>query len=310
MQDIGGSAGYWLQQLLNGLFLASLYGVLATAYALLQGITNRIILSFGDVSTFGAFCAVSMATWGFLQGSYGAAILFPALAVAAVSTAALGRFTHTAVFAPLVKSTGQAVMIASVGLSILLQEGLRINSDARDRWLPPLFDGNVTLLEGGFPVKIGLTQLGAAGVAWGAIGLLHLVMRRTRAGRMWRAVSGNPRLAELSGVDTAAVLRWTFVAASGFAGLAGAMIAVVYGGVGFAMGLVLGFKAMFAAIIGGFGRLGGAIAGALLLAAIEVLWTAQFPVAYRDVVVFGIIITVLILKPEGLLGDANPSEKV
>lgn len=310
MQEISGSAGYWIQQLLNGLFLASLYAVLATAYALLQGITNRIILSFGDVSTFGAFAAVSMAMWGFLQGSYGAAVLFPALGVAVLASAALGQVTHAAVFGPLVKSTGQAVMIASVGLSILLQEVLRINSAARDKWLPPLFDSSLTLLDGDFPVQVGLTQLGAAAVAWGAIALLHVIMRRTRAGRMWRAVSGDPRLAELSGVDTVAVLRWTFVAASGFAGLAGAMIAVVYGGVGFAMGLVLGFKAMFAAIIGGFGRLGGAVAGALFLAGVEVMWTAQFPAAYRDVVVFGIIIMVLMLKPEGLLGDANPNQNV
>jgi branched-chain amino acid transport system permease protein len=310
MQDISGSAGYWIQQLLNGIFLASLYAVLATAYALLQGITNRIILSFGDVSTFGAFAAVSMATWGFLQGSSGAAVLFTALGVAVLATAALGQATHSSVFGPLIRSTGQAVMIASIGLSILLQEGLRINSGARDRWLPPLFESGVTLLEGDFPVNVGLTQLGTAAVAWSAVGLMHLVMRRTRAGRMWRAVAGNPRLAELSGVDTSAVLRWTFLAASGFAGLAGAMIAVVYGGVGFSMGLVLGFKAMFAAIIGGFGRLGGAVAGAVFLAGIEVMWTAQFPAAYRDVVVFGIIIMVLILKPEGLLGDADTGEKV
>lgn len=310
MQDISSNAGYWLQQALNGLFLATLYGVLATAYALLQGITNRIILSFGDVATFGAFAAVSMAIWGFLQGSAGTAVLLPALGVAALAAAALGRFTHEAIFGKLVNSTGQAVMIASVGLSILLQEAMRMNSAARDQWLPPLFGSSLTLSGGAFPVQVGYTQIGAAAVAWAALALLHLVMRRSRAGRLWQAVSGNSRLAALSGVDTAAVLAWTFVAASGFAGLAGAMIAVTYGGVGFAMGLVLGFKAMFAAIVGGFGTLGGAIAGALFLAFIEVMWTAAFPAAYRDVAVFGIIIMVLILKPQGLLGHDTEHEKI
>ena len=127
-------------------------------------------------------------------------------------------------------------------------------------------------------------------------------MARTRAGRLWRAVSENPRLAALGGVDTDAVFRWTFVVASAFAGLAGSIVTVTYGGVSFAMGLVLGFKAMFAAIIGGFGTLGGAVVGGIFLASIEVLWTAVFPAAYRDVAVFAIIIMVLILKPEGLLG--------
>ena len=84
--------------------------------------------------------------------------------------------------------------------------------------------------------------------------------------------------------------------------VAGALVAVTYGGVGFSMGLVLGFKAMFAAIIGGFGMIEGAVAGAVFLAAIEVFWVALFPAAYRDVAVFGIIILVLALKPEGLLG--------
>lgn len=305
MHDISSSAGYWLQLSLNGLFLATIYGVLATAYALLQGITNRIILSFGDVATFGAFAAGSTAVWGLLQGWSGAAVLFPALGVAMCAAAALGSLVHAAAFAPLVRTSGQAVMIASVGVSILLQEVLRINSAARDQWLPPLFGSSLPLFGGAFPVQVGLTQIGAAVAAWGALVLLHIGMRRSAAGRLWRAVSDSARLAALLGVDTVAVFRWTFVAASGFAGLAGAMVAVTYGGVGFAMGLVLGFKAMFAAIIGGFGSLGGALVGALFLAGLEVMWTALFPAAHRDVAVFGIIILLLILKPEGLLGHAQ-----
>ena len=310
MHDISSNAGYWLQQSLNGLFLATLYGVLATAYALLQGITNRVILSFGDVATYGAFATVSIAIWGLLQGASGAAVLFPALAVALLATAALGRLTHAAVFGPLIKSSGQATMIASVGLSIVLQELLRINSNARDQWLPPLFGTSLPLLDGPFTVQLGFTQICAAAAAWGSLALLHITMRYSATGRLWRAVADQPQLAALSGVDTVAVLRWTFIAASGFAGLAGGIIAVTYGGVNFAMGLVLGFKAMFAAIIGGFGSLAGALAGALFLASIEVMWTALFPTAYRDVVVFGIIIMVLILKPEGLFGHATAQQTV
>lgn len=302
MENLGGTSGYWLQQGLNILFLACLYSVLATAYALLQGITNRIILSFGDVATFGAFAGVSVAIWALLQGHDGLLVLIPAIVVAAIATSALGRVTHAGVFRPLLKGTGQSIMIASVGLSIILQEVMRMQSAGRDQWLPPLFDGRLAIADGPFPVSIGWTQIAAAAIAILSLGLLHAGMARTKAGRLWRAVSENPRLAALGGVDTDAIFRWTFIVASAFAGLAGSIVTVTYGGVSFAMGLVLGFKAMFAAIIGGFGTLGGAVVGGIFLASIEVLWTAVFPAAYRDVAVFGIIIMVLILKPEGLLG--------
>ena len=127
METASGATGYWLQQGLNGLFLATLYSVLATAYALLQGITNRIILSFGDIATFGAFTAVSIAVWAMLQGFNGVFILLPALGVAALATSALGRASHAGIFGPIAASTGQTVMITSIGLSIVLQELLRIH---------------------------------------------------------------------------------------------------------------------------------------------------------------------------------------
>ena len=302
MASLGASGGYWIQQVLNGLFLASIYCLLATAYALLQGLTNRIILSFGDIATFGAFAAVSAAVYAMLHGWSGALVLMAAVAVAGISAAGVGRLLHSMAFRPLGVSGGQAVMIASVSLSIVIQELLRLHSAGRDQWLPPLFDGSLRISEGRFPVQIGFTQLGSLALAWLLLASLHAAMATTPVGREWRSVAQNRRLAELCGVDTERVVRWSFIAAGGLAGISGAVIATAYGGVSFVMGLVLGFKAMFAAIIGGFGTLGGAIAGGLFLAMVEVMWTALFPAAYRDIAVFAIIILVLLVRPEGLLG--------
>ena len=302
MDTLSGNAGYWLQQAANATFLASIYAVLATAYALLQGITNRIVLSFGDIATVGAFAAVSVSVWGLLAGREGLVVLLPAIAAAMVAAAVVGRLAHGLVFKPILAANGQAVMIASIGLSIVLQELMRLHSGGRDLWLPPFFDGGLPVLDGAFPVQLGYTALATAALSALALAGLQLLIRRTHAGRLWRAVSENPRLAALSGVNTNAVFRWSFVGAGAFAGLAGASIAANYGGVSFVMGLVLGFKAMFAAIIGGFGTLGGAIAGGIVLALLEVVWVSLFPAAYRDAFIFGIIILVLILKPEGLLG--------
>jgi branched-chain amino acid transport system permease protein len=296
------SAGYWLQQFLNGLVLASFYVTLATAYALLQGITNKIVLSFGDFATFGAFAAVYGSLWAMLAGHGSAAVVVVGLIAALLTAGVLGHAAHALVFAPITRAPGQAVMIASIGLSILLQEIMRLQSDARDQWLPQLFPGSaLALASGGFPVRLGVMQMISIAMGLSATALVFATMHMTRAGRLWRACAQNARLAELSGIDTAQVLRWSFAGAGGLAGISGAIIALAYGGVSFHMGLVLGFKAMFAAIIGGFGTVGGAVAGGILLAALEVLWSAAFPIAYRDVAVFAIVVAILVLKPEGLV---------
>ncbi len=294
---------YWLQQVLNGLVLACLYVTLATAYALLQGITNRIILSFGDFATYGSFAAIYAALWTLLSGGGGFAVMAVALVAGLVAAAALGRASHTLVFAPIDRAPSQAVMIASIGLSIVLQEVLRLQSNARDQWLPPLFGNGIGLVGGAFPVQIGYTHIAVIATATATLAAVLLAMRYSAAGRLWRATAQNALLAQLSGVNTRAVFQWSFVAASVLASISGWIVAVAYGGVSFSMGLVLGFKAMFAAIIGGFGTIGGAIAGGIFLAALETAWTATMPMAYRDVAAFGIIILILVLKPEGLLGS-------
>lgn len=296
---------YWLQQGLNSLMLASLYVTLAVAYALLQGITNRIVLSFGDVASFGAIAAMGGAFWAMVKGYDGFPVLMIALLFCLAASAALGRASHAAVFGRIASQPGQAVMIASIGFSIVLRESLRLSTDSKDQWLPPLFDSGFTLWDGDFPVRIGVPQLTVIGAAACAVIVVLAVMRFTAAGRLWRAVAQNQQMALLCGVDTNKVFAWSFAAASALAGLSGWFVTVAYGGVSFAMGLVLGFKAMFAAIIGGFGRIEGAIAGGIFLAALETLWTALLPLAYRDLAAFGIIIFILVLKPEGLLGSAH-----
>jgi branched-chain amino acid transport system permease protein len=237
-----------------------------------------------------------------LGGHGSAAVVLVALASALLTAGVLGHAAHALVFAPIARAPGQSVMIASIGLSILLQETMRLQSDARDQWLPQLFPGSTLVVAGGgFPVRLGAMQMISVAVGLAAIALVFATMHMTRAGRLWRACAQNARLAELSGVDTREVLRWSFVGAGALAGISGAIIALAYGGVSFHMGLVLGFKAMFAAIIGGFGTVGGAVAGGILLAALEVLWSAAFPLAYRDVAVFAIVVAILVLKPEGLV---------
>lgn len=280
--------------------LASLYVTLGLAYALLQGLTNRIILAFGDIASFGAATAFTAAVWALFHGFHAAGVYLAALLAGLLAAALLGRVLHRLVFGALLAARGQSVMIASIGVSIVLIEILRIASHGRDLWLPPLYAESLQPVPG---VTLSWPQLWAMGAGLSAAILVLAGLRLTRAGRHWRAVAQNPTMAALCGVDTTAVFAGSFMAASALAAVAGWIITVAYGGVSFAMGLVLGFKAMFAAIIGGFGRVEGAIVGGLFLAALETLWTATSPMLWRDVAVFGFIAVVLVLKPEGLLGQ-------
>ncbi|CAN5300292.1 branched-chain amino acid ABC transporter permease [soil metagenome] len=297
------STGYVLQQTLNAAQVGALYSLLAVAYGLLHSITNRIVLSFGDIATFGAFYTIYTVLLMLISG-YAPGIAIAVVFLAAIAgTAALGYVVQIGVFTPLIRTPSQAIMIASIGLSIALQEVLRVQSSGRDQWLSPIFADPLFRYDfDGFIIHISLMQIILIGVSAGLIASLLLVLKGTSAGRLWRACSQNPDLARLCGVDTGRVIRWTAAAAAGFAAAGGWILAVAYGGVGFQMGLVYGLKALFASIIGGFGTISGAIAGGLALAALETAWSAFFPIVYRDVAVFLVVILVFVVKPDGLVG--------
>lgn len=303
----GGEVGYLLQQLLNAFVLASLYAVLAVAYALIYALTRRIVLVFGDFATLGASVAVvaTLLLVEIARTATGTA-LFGALAAGVAAAGALGFAAQRLVFAALIARPSQAVLIASIGLMIAVQEYLRLVSGSREHWLAPLFAQPVPLYrDGGFVVQATLVQLGVGFAGMAAALSLIALMRWSGFGRRWRSCAQDPGLARLCGVNVAAVVAASFVIAAALAGLAGVAIVVYYGSVSFHMGLMLGTKALFAAVIGGLGSLGGAFLGALAVALLETFWSAYFDIAYRDVAVFGCFILLLALRPQGLVSLAD-----
>jgi branched-chain amino acid transport system permease protein len=140
------------------------------------------------------------------------------------------------------------------------------------------------------------------------LGVLVL-LGRSRFGRCWRAFADDPRAAALFGVSPARLLAATFLLAGLLAGLAGWIVAVYYGNVGFAMGTVLGLKALVAAVVGGIGSVPGAFLGGILVGLVETLWSAYFDIAMREVVVYAILVAVFVLRPGGLLGFSGPSPR-
>jgi branched-chain amino acid transport system permease protein len=296
-------SGYIAQQLANAAVVGCFYSLLAVSYALVHGLTNRIVLSFGDMAMFSAFVAVYATIIGLTAGIGTEAALAGAAGAVLVCAAALGIGSLPSIFAPLIKGRSQTLLIVSLSFGLVLQEVMRLQSGGREQWLEPMFGhALVERPAGGFLVRISFMQGLIIGGTAAILAAIFATMRWTGLGRSWRACSEDAGLAALIGIDVRLITALTFVGAAIFAGAAGLTVGIYYGGVSFYMGLVFGLKALFASIIGGFGTIAGAVTGAFVLALLETLWAAFFPLGYRDVAVFAMILSLLIIRPQGLLG--------
>jgi len=308
-----GAAAYAAQQLFNAVALAASYALLATAYSLIYGLIGRINLAFGDITVVGAFGALAAvavaAALGLADPIAGIAI---ALTLAAALAALWSWFTGVSIVAPLHARhrLGQPILVATVALSIAIQEFLRLSGGTHEHWFPSLFNQALPLARaGGFVVTVTPMQLIIAVAALGAAAAVLRLMARSRFGREWRAFADDPAAAALFGVAPRRLIASTFVLAGALAGLAGWVIAVYYGNIGFAMGTMLGLKALVAAVLGGIGSVSGAFLGGVLVALIEAGWSAYFEIGFRDVVVFSLLIVVFVLRPGGLLGFSGPQPR-
>ncbi len=298
---------YFLQQCLNAVQVSAFYGLLAVAYVLLYGIANRINLAYGAIAMWAGYLAIAgIAVLSALTPLVLAAVLLLGIVHALVGTMALGLVIQSAVLRPLIQRSSLAVLIATIGLAIALEEIMRLTHGSRERWLPPLLGEPIVLLQGGgFSVEITLMRviIVAASLLL-SLGLI-LFMARHRFGRQWRACAQDLRMAALCGVNTEVTLAVTLVIAAGYAAAGGAVIALYYGNVNFYMGTVLGLKALLVAVIGGLGSVPGALVGGFVLGFVESFWSAYFAANYRDVVVFGLLILMLIFRPQGLFATAT-----
>lgn len=300
------AAAVALQHTLLALPPTAIYALLAAAYALVYGLVGRINFAFGELAAVGGYAAFL----GFaIAGSGASAEPAMALALVLAATAALsyGVAAGRLVFAPLVRARGQQLLIATIALAILLQEYLRLAQGARLLWVRPLLNAPQAVARSGdFIVTMTPVAMAAvAACALAAIALLAL-MRWSRFGRAWRACADDPLSAALFGVDGRAVLLRTFALASLLAGLAGYVVTVYYGTLGYAGGIVLGLKSLLAAVAGGIGSVPGALLGGILLGAAEAAWSALFPIELRDLAVLSLLVALLIARPGGLFGLNEP----
>ena len=294
----------FLQQLVNGLTLGAIYGLIAIGYTMVYGIIGMINFAHGDIYMLGAFNALIL----FLV-LFGLGISWVPLAIVlvligtVVITSAYGWVVERVAYRPLRNSTRLAPLISAIGMSILLQNYVQLLQGARNKPLQNLIEGGITIFaQNDYAVTIRYLQMGIVVVTVALMVGFTLLITRTALGRAQRATEQDKRMAALLGVNVDRTISLTFLIGAALAAIAGLMVLLYYGQIDFYIGFLAGIKAFTAAVLGGIGSLPGAMLGGLLIGLIEVFWSGYFSVEYKDVATFTILVMVLIFRPTGLLG--------
>ncbi len=298
----------FLQQIINGLVLGSVYALVALGYTMVYGIINLINFAHGEVLMVGALTSWTVIMLLADSGLPGWLVLLISLIAAMVVCAALNFVIEKVAYRPLRNAPRLAPLITAMGMSLLLQTLAMIIWKPNYKPYPILLPSEPFNIGG---AVINVTQiLILAATAITLIGLMWLV-NRTKLGRAMRATAENPRVAALMGVKPDMVISATFIIGAALAALAGVMYAANYGSVQHTMGFLPGLKAFTAAVFGGIGNLAGAVVGGVLLGLIESLGAGYIGKLtggvlgshYQDIFAFIVLILVLTVRPQGLLGE-------
>ena len=296
---------YFLQQLINGLTLGAIYGLIAIGYTMVYGIIGMINFAHGEIYMIGAFVSlISFLVLGAAGITWVPLAVAVVLVVAMLFTAVYGWTVERIAYRPLRGSTRLAPLISAIGMSIFLQNYVQLVQGARVKALPPVISDVIVLMErpDGFKVSISYLQIIIILLTVALmIGFTRVIMT-TPLGRAQRACEQDMKMASLLGVDVDRTISLTFVMGAALAGVAGVMVTMYYGVIDFYIGFLAGIKAFTAAVLGGIGSLPGAMLGGLTIGMIEAFWAAYFSAEYKDVAAFAVLILVLIFRPTGLLG--------
>src|SRR5215203_519721 len=276
----------FLQQLINGLTLGAIYGLIAIGYTMVFGIIGMVNFAHGDVFMVSSFIA-----------------LIVMLVVAMILSALVNWTIERLAYRPLRGSFRLAPLISAIGMSIFLMNFVQVTQGPRNKSIPPLVQGEFVLIDSStYAVTLSFKQL----IIWLVTALLlaafWYLVAKTPLGRAQRACEQDQKMAALVGIDVDRTISITFIIGAALAAVAGTMYLMYYGVVNFSDGFVPGIKAFTAAVLGGIGSLPGAVLGGLLIGLIETMWSAYFSIEYKDVAAFSILAIALIFLPQGILG--------
>lgn len=296
---------YFLQQLINGLTLGAIYGLIAIGYTMVYGIIGMINFAHGEIYMIGAFISIIAFLFiGWAGITWVPLVLALVLLLAMVFTAVYGWTVERVAYRPLRSSPRLAPLISAIGMSIFLQNYVQILQGARVKPIQPVVQGGVKLMEraDGFVVQISYLQIVIILLTLALMFGFNQIIQGTSLGRSQRACEQDKTMAGLLGVNVDRTISLTFVMGAMLAAVAGFMVTLYYGVIDFYIGFLAGVKAFTAAVLGGIGSLPGAMLGGILIGLIEAFWSAYFTIEYKDVATFSILVLVLIFRPTGLLG--------
>jgi len=298
---------YALQQLINGVTLGMIYGLIAVGYTMVYGIIGMINFAHGDVFMIGAFLSLIALTALSGLGITSVPLALALTLVFAAGIASLYGWTvERLAYRPLRGSFRLAPLISAIGMSIVLQAFAQISQGARVKVIAPQIPGGVQIMNmDGFAVQMTWMQMVIVITTLIVLGIFTWLVTATPLGRSMRACEQDRKMAGLLGIDTDRTISLTFVIGAALAAVAGLLFLLYYGVIDFFIGFIAGVKAFTAAVLGGIGSLPGAVLGGLAIGLIETFWSAYFSVQYKDVAAFSVLIIVLIFMPTGLLGRAD-----
>lgn len=296
---------YFLQQLINGLTLGAVYGLIAIGYTMVYGIIGMINFAHGEIFMISAIMTVLVyGVLGVLGVSSVPLALVLTFIVAVLITCLYGWTVERIAYRPLRAAPRLAPLISAIGVSIFLQNYVQLAQGARVKTIQPLLRGGLVLFEreDGFVVSISWLQILILVLTVGLMLGVTFLIKRTSLGRAQRAAEQDKFMASLLGVNVDFTIAATFVLGAALAAVAGFMVTLYYGVVDFYMGFLAGMKAFTAAVLGGIGSVPGAMLGGILIGMCESFWAGYISAEFKDVATFGILMVVLIVRPFGIFG--------
>jgi branched-chain amino acid transport system permease protein len=292
------------QQLINGITLGSIYGLIAIGYTMVFGIIGMVNFAHGDVFMVSAFIAlITLLVLTTMLGMASVVLaLLIVLVVAMLLTSLVNWTIERVAYRPLRGSFRLAPLISAIGMSIFLSNFVQVAQGPRNKSIPPMFTDIIVVMKGNYDVTVSYKQIAIWLVTAVLLLAFWLLVSKTALGRAQRACEQDQKMAALLGVDVDRTISITFVIAAALAAVAGTLYLTIYGVVRFDDGFVPGVKAFTAAVLGGIGSLPGAVLGGLLIGVIETLWAEYVSSAYKDVAAFSILAIVMIFLPQGILG--------
>jgi branched-chain amino acid transport system permease protein len=288
---------YFCQQAVNVLQLGSIYALIALGYTMVYGILTMINFAHGDLFMVGAFlCFIAAVVFGWS--------FVPCLLLAMFGVALLGVVIERLAYKPLRRAPRVSAIITALGVGLFL-ENVTVGFSPYSRHIPSLLPNYSWTLGG---VTLSLVQVLIIFLALGLMLALDFIVRRTMTGMAMRAIAWDKTFVPLLGVPVDWIISITFALGAGLGGAAGVFYGLAYPVIDPYMGILVGWKAFIAAVVGGIGNIRGAMLGGYILGLVEIGVAAFLPTTYRDVVVFGLLLALLIVRPYGFLGRPRPQK--